>query len=113
MPIFASFEGYETTGRLVFAGWLIALALALLALLLAFSPRTRRASQGFAVACVIASVPVNLLDVFLWAAGGFDLLLGVLYLSWKFAPLIIAVCVFWFDERRLTKNIDLTKLHHR
>ena len=107
MPFFASFENIDQLAALLVALLFLPVAggLAVIALILAFSPRTRRASKWCAVACMVISVPLVFINVTLVNKGGY----GLLQVSFFLAPLFVAVAVFWFDLCSLRKD---RKLNH-
>lgn len=107
MPLLASFESVRELSILILT-WPVAAGLALIALALAFSPRRRRASKWCAIACMVASVPIGLVHVSLVTqrlepASG-PLSNYLLFLVITLAPLLVAVAVFWFDQRHLMKD---------
>ena len=102
MPFFASFENIDQLAALFVALFLLPVVagLALIALILAFWPRTRFASKWCAVACMVTSVPLVLVNVSLVNKGGY----GLLQVSFFVAPLFVAVAVFWLDQFFLRKD---------
>jgi hypothetical protein len=107
MPLLASFESVRELSILILT-WPVAAGLALIALVLAFSPRRRRASKRCAIACMVASVPIVLIHVTLVVrrlepASG-PLSIYLLFLVFTLAPLLVAVAVFWFDRGHLMKE---------
>ena len=110
MPLLASFENIRELGILLLS-WPVAAGLAVIALVLAFSPSTRRASKWCAIACIGASLPIGFVHVSLIAqslepAHG-PLLNYLLFLLFTFAPLLMAVVVWRFAQRQLMKDEDL------
>ena len=107
MPLLASFENIRELGILLLS-WPVAAGLAVIALALAFSHGTRRASKRCAIACMVASVPIGFVHVSLVSqslepAHG-PLLNYLLFLLFTLAPLLVAVVVWRFDQRRLMKD---------
>jgi len=110
MPFFASFDNLDGLWVL-FAALLYLLfvtVLALIALILAFSPRTRPASIWCAFACMVTSVPLVLVNVyFVIKGGGF----GLLQVSFFLAPMLVAVAVLLFDLCFLRKDRKVDQTH--
>jgi hypothetical protein len=109
MPLLASFENVRELGILLLS-WPLAAGLAGIALVLAFSPRKRRASKWCAIACMVASVPIGFVHLSLIVqslepAHG-PLFNYLLFLLFTLAPLLVAVGVWWFDQRQLMKDGD-------
>ena len=102
MPFFASFEDMGGLAALFAALLLLPVAagLALIALILAFWPRTRFASMCCAIACAVTSLPLVLINVSLVNKGGY----GLLQVAFFLAPLFVAVAVCWFDFCFLVKE---------
>ena len=111
MPFFASFEDIGEWATLLLC-WPVAVLLALISLILAFSPRTRPASKWCAIFCMVASAPL------LWAE--MSLLLRrieprhsiagwLIKVFFVFIPLFVAVAV-WFDlcVLRKKRNVNHT-----
>ena len=108
MPFLANFDGIGQIGEflVLLLCWPVAAGLALLALLLAIWPRTRRASWWCAIVCMVVSVPICLADGSLIVhrvspfSGNLD---PVLCLFLSLAPLGTAVAVFSFNLRHMKR----------
>jgi hypothetical protein len=88
--MFASFEGigeFAIVAAFLFLTWAASAVLALLALVLAFSKRTRHASRGFATVGIVASMPFI-------SKGPVDPVGSWPFLLLTLAPLMVAVIVF-------------------
>jgi ABC-type spermidine/putrescine transport system permease subunit II len=106
-----SYEGFAELMVLMWT-WPVAAGLALIALILAFWHRARRASLRCAIASMAVSAVVGLPIASLARSEqqrrdfyGLD---GFLFLLVVFAPLAVAVAVFWFDRRSLKRDTDVT-----
>jgi hypothetical protein len=107
MPSFASFENVGEM-FVLFLAWPVAAGLALIALALAFGRQKRRASQGFAIAGMAASIPIVLVHATLIlhslepASGPAPNYL--LFLVCTLAPLVVAALVYWYNRRSLARR---------
>ena len=106
MPLLASFEDILEVGVLMMT-WSVAAGLALIALTLAFWPRARLASMWFAIASMVASVPLGWVEVSLFykrIEPRHSVSEWLLRAALTLAPLWVALVVFWFDRRYMMND---------
>jgi len=106
MPFFASFEDIGEWATLLLC-WPVSTLLALTALILAFSPRTRRASKWCAIFCMLASAPLVCAEISLLLKRiepRHSIVEWLIRVFFVFAPLFVAMAVLWFDLCILRKN---------
>ncbi len=103
VPFFASFEDIGEWATLLLC-WPVAALLAAIALILAFSARSRTGSKWCAIICVFASAPILAAEISLLLKGTEprpSIPEWLLKVSFKLAPLFVAVTVLWCVLRAL------------
>ena len=105
-----SLQGYDgfTEAMIFMCTWPFAAGLTVIAFILAFWPGRRRASLRFAVAGMVISAVAALPLGFLILVKSQDSHVRWDWLLVAFAPLVVALGVFWFNFRLLKRSLPVT-----
>ena len=112
MPLVASFEDVDQLGWYVlgaaflFLTWVASVLMALVAAVSFFRQRARQVVWRWARRCMLASIPVGLLDVWLllMSTGQTDPAAVCAILIITLAPLVLAACVSYLASRSGRKD---------
>ena len=113
MSMLASYEGlgeFAIVAAVLFVTWASSAVLALIAIALAVNGRTRRRSRRFAIASMVASVPISVFDASLpfRSPGGSFPIADWSFIVLTLVPLIVGIGVLCFDWYFLRKDGEET-----